>query len=828
MEYPAGDDALKFIFTRNNPAHLKFIFLFLVLTLAALTGTAQQLKKDGLIVGTVIDTSNQKAIMGATVAAIPYADTSKQTVFLTDKNGGFTLSNLQLGYYRVRISAVGYRSLTIDSIHLRADRADFNLNDLPLSNQSVELSEVVIFVEKPLIESKEGNITFNVGESALSNGSNATELLKQTPLVTTDADGKIAVRGKEPKILIDDKPVELNAQQLQDLLESMPGSMIEKIEVLTNPPPQYANEQGGVINIVTKKGRVGFGARVNLYAGTRGQTGISTNFNYRRQGFAVNLNAGVGYNEFQSEGYSNRTNIYKDSSNQLNTINNSFNRSIRPNLRLNIDYEINKWNSFNFVAQYNQSNSNNNGFNRYTNINRFDAISRLSERTIASEGANQNPSINFTYIHKSKRPGESIRIISAANFGWSKNIRNYFQEFLNADDTPTGVDSTQRQTNKTRNNGYSINVIYDRQLSNKKTSLSTGVAYYRNNSDVLLVTEFMKKPEYTFLKSDLLSNDFMFHQDIISARLSMKHIFKPGFSVTAGSAVEQTNFLFELFRDQKTEYNRYINFLPFANVNRSWKNGTNLTFSYRRTIRRPGIGELNPAIDYGDPYNLRYGNPDLLPSQSHTFDLVAGKTKSKYFANVSVGYNIVEDVFSQIRTLQTDGKTTVTWDNVSNRQEFEASTWAGLTISRKLRTNLSASYSYNKYGSFDKLVRKFRDGGTFTSNFSTNYNPTDLWTFTGAFSFNSFANPQGTVRSNISMNIGAQYKLFKKKVIISINTTDPFIQQQNRVFTYGPNFNLESYSRTQTRNYRITLSYNFNKTSTVKRKTVDVLKSIKK
>lgn len=802
--------------------------LFIVFLFSFLNINAQQLKKDGLIIGTVLDTSNQKAIMGATVAAIPFADSSKQSVFLTDKNGGFNLSNLQLGYYRVRISAVGYRTLTIDSIHLRADRADFNLNDIPLSNQSIELAEVIIFVEKPLIESKDGNITFNVGESALSNGSNATELLKQTPLVTTDADGKIAVRGKEPKILIDDKPVELNAQQLQDLLESMPGSMIEKIEVLTNPPPQYANEQGGVINIVTKKGRVGFGARVNLYAGSRGQTGISTNFNYRKQGFAVNLNAGVGYNEFQSDGYSNRTNIYKDSSNQLNIINNSFNKGTRPNFRLNVDYELNKRNSFNFVAQYNQANTNNSGFNRYTNFNRFDEISRLSERTVASEGSSRNPSINFSYTRKTKRQGESIRVVTALNLGWSKNIRNYFQEFLNADDTPTGVDSTQKQTNNSKTNGYSINIIYDRPLGNKKTSLSTGLAYYRNNNHVVLNTEFMKKPENIFQKADLLSNNFMFHQDIISTRLAMKHIFIPGFSVTAGSAFEQTNFLFELFRDNKTEYNRYYNILPFANLNRSWKNGMNLTVAYRRTMRRPGIGELNPAIDYGDPYNLRYGNPDLFPSQSHTFDIVAGKTKSKYFANISVGYNLVEDVFSQIRTLQTDGKTTVTWDNVSNRQEFETSTWAGLTISRKLRANISASYSYNKYGTFDKEVRKFRDGGTFTSNLSTNYNPTDLWTFTGAFSFNSFANPQGTVRSNISMNMGVQRKFFKKKVIVSLNTTDPFVQQQNRVFTYGPNFNLESYSRTQTRNYRVTLSYNFNKTSTVKRKTVDVLKSIKK
>lgn len=778
--------------------------------------------------GAVIDTSNQKAIMGATVAMIPYKDSTKQSVFLTDKNGGFQFSNLELGYYRLQISAVGYRTLTIDSIHLRTDRADFNLNDIPLSNQSVELAEVVIFIEKPLIESKDGNITFNVGESALSNGSTVTELLRQTPLVTTDADGKISVRGKEPRILIDDKPVELNAQQLQDLLESMPGSMIEKIEVLTNPPPQYANEQGGVINIVTKKGRVGFGARVSIYAGSRGQSGISTNFNYRKQGFAINLNAGLAYNEFQSEGYSNRTNIYKDSSNQLNIINSAFNKSIRPSLRLNVDYEFSKRSSLNFVAQYNQNVSDNLGFNRYTNRNRFDDISKLSERSVGSEGSSRTPSINLSYNLKGKRPGESLRILSAANFGWNQNVRNFFQEFLNADGTPNGIDSTQRQINDTRSNGYSLTVIYNRTLPNTKTSVSTSGGYARTNSHVILNTDFMKKPENVFQKSELLSNDFMFHQDVLTARASLKHIFIPGFSVTAGTAFEQTNFLFELFKDQKNEYNRYFNFLPFANLNRSWKNGMNMTLAYRRTIRRPGIGQLNPAIDYGDPYNLRYGNPDLLPSQSHTFDFVAGKTKSKYFANISVGYNLVEDVFSQIRTLQSDGRTIVTWSNVSNRQEFETSTWAGLTISRKLRSNFSASYTYNKYGTFDKEVRKFRDGGSFTSNFSTNYNPTDVWTFTGAFSFNRFANPQGTVRSNVSMDIGVQRKLFKKKIILTVNTTDPFVQQQNRVFTYGPNFNLESYSLTQTRNYRVAISYNFNKSTTVKRKTADVLKSIKK
>src|SRR4030095_7807176 len=146
-----------------------------------------------------------------------------------------------------------------------------------------QMEEVVVYAEKPLIQSKDGNITFNASESPLSAGSNASELLKNVPLVTTDPDEKVLLKGKEPKILIDDKPVELNQQQLQDMLESMSGSMVERIEVMTNPPPQYANEQGGVINIVTRKGKVGMNGRVSVSGGTRGEGNLNGNFSYRKQ-----------------------------------------------------------------------------------------------------------------------------------------------------------------------------------------------------------------------------------------------------------------------------------------------------------------------------------------------------------------------------------------------------------------------------------------------------------------------------------------------------------------------------------------------------------------
>jgi hypothetical protein len=206
----------------------------------------------GIIIGNVLD-EKKKALESATVQLSNLNDSLQNKMVLTDKDGAFELSNIPFGYYRLQVSYIGFNTITIDSIYFRAERYDFNMNDItliPANGASNTMEQVIIYAEKPLIQSKDGNITFNAGESALSAGSNASDLLTNVPLVTKDPDGKLLVRGKEPKILIDDKPVELNLQQLQDLLEAMPGSSIEKIEVMTNPPPQYANEEGGVINIV--------------------------------------------------------------------------------------------------------------------------------------------------------------------------------------------------------------------------------------------------------------------------------------------------------------------------------------------------------------------------------------------------------------------------------------------------------------------------------------------------------------------------------------------------------------------------------------------------
>jgi outer membrane receptor protein involved in Fe transport len=766
----------------------------------------------GTVTGTVWDEKG-KALENATVQLLSAADSNYKKTTVTDKSGMFFISDIFFGYYKIRLSYVGLQSITVDSIFFRTERADFNLTDIILKPQQLaNLKEIIIYSEKPLIQTKDGNITFNASESPLSQGSNAGDLLTQVPLVTKDPDGKILVRGKEPKILIDDKPVELNLQQLQDLLESLPGSSIEKIEVMTNPPPQYANEQGGVINITTRKGTVGVSGRLSLFAGSRGEAGGNSSLSYRRSGLSMNINAGLANNEFTGNGYSTRQNIYADSSNFFRTGNQYTNQSLRPNVRVNIDYEITKSHLLNFVMQYNQNSFDNSNAVTYRNINRFDELYRLSERAITSGGSNYNPNVSLNYTFKTKKPGELLRIFTSYNYSGNTSERMFYQQFLAPDYTfVPGNDSTQLQLNSTISKGYTIRFSYDKPLPNKKTFASLGSFYTRSFSDVDVDALYKRKGDGAMLPLDLLSNNFLFHQYITNFRGSVKQVLAANFSFTAGLSAEQTRIHFDLLKAGKDTSNSYWTLLPFANLNRTWANNVNLTFSYRRTLRRPGIFELNPTRDFSDPYNIRAGNPGLLASPAHNFDLVLGKNKGLLYMNVGFGYNSVEDIYNQIRTLLPDGTTEIIWQNISGRKELEMSTWSGYTINKKLRVNVSGSYTHNKYGDYDKKFRRYRDGGSLTSNLNANYSFKERYTTTGSFTYNRFANPQGTIRSNVSMNLGLQVKMMNKKLTLTLNVIDPFTQQQNRSFTFGNNFALENFSTTQTRNYRLSIGYSFSK-----------------
>lgn len=96
-------------------------------------------------------------------------------------------------------------------------------------------------------------------------------------------------------ILIDGRPsTQFQGSAAGENLQSLSAADIERIEVLTTPPPQFKAEgAAGVINIVTRKRRAqGASGTVQGSLGNGGRYFGSTSLSYAGRQGSVSLNAG--------------------------------------------------------------------------------------------------------------------------------------------------------------------------------------------------------------------------------------------------------------------------------------------------------------------------------------------------------------------------------------------------------------------------------------------------------------------------------------------------------------------------------------------------------
>lgn len=763
----------------------------------------------GSMMGNILDNGSGKALPAVSIRLVPLFPGGLIRSMVSDKNGSFDFEKLPMGYYHLGIDMMGYAKTNIDSIYLHTERPDLNLGDIKLNSSATALNEVVVYAEKPLMEAKDGKLVYNVAESPLSSGSNASEMLKNLPLMNANPDGTLLLRGKEPLILMDEKPVNLTGQQLTDLLESLPANVVEKVEVMQNPPPEYATYPDGVINIITKKGRVGIYQRFNISGGSKGEGSVSGNLNYRSSKLNISSSLGFWAGESRGNGYSHRQNIYADSVNYFYSESQYYNRNRNTYARVQADYDFSKTSNLSLVYQGNLNGFNNHSNALYSNRDSLLDVYKASSRDNGSNGSGYNHGFSGSYQWKGKNPVEKLQVYNGLNLGKNNNNRNFYQQFLLPDFLPTGSDSTQLQLTDNYSSSFYLNLNYNKPLNDTGTIyLSLGTSYNFNSNHNMLNTGFLRKPDQAFIGSDLLSNDFYFRQSVFAARaalvLSMPHHIK----LIMGTHAERTANAFEFIRGNAPNANNaYWRLLPNFTIRKEVNDNLNIAMVFRETIRRPGINELNPSIDYGDPFNIRFGNPYIQPSLTDNYDFNLSYVDRDFSINGSLGYNRVKNVFNSIRVLIDSGKTQTTYQNISNQEEYEASMWTGFRVSQKIRVSISGGYNFNKYSEKEKQLYRYSDGGSFYTTVNYTYAPDNLTVIEANNRYNSYANLQGTSRSNLSLSISAYRKFFKKKLVVAISTIDPFGLQKSNSNITGPNFNIDSYSVNNTRNFRLSLSY---------------------
>ncbi len=201
----------------------------------------------GIIEGKIINKETHEPLIGVTVLITGTANGAA-----TDTEGYFQIPNVEAGVYDLRISNIGFQTLVYKDVTVRVGlRTKLQIELVPTA---VELGEVEVTAERPLIEKDVTSTNFSIGGSQVDRlpVRSVQDLITLFPSVTAEGN----VRGgkaSEVVYLVDGLP-------LQDVVgggvgSTLPKSSITEFSIQSGGfEAEYGNALSGVINIITRRG----------------------------------------------------------------------------------------------------------------------------------------------------------------------------------------------------------------------------------------------------------------------------------------------------------------------------------------------------------------------------------------------------------------------------------------------------------------------------------------------------------------------------------------------------------------------------------------------
>ena len=244
----------------------KKIILLLFICLLSICAVAQnkQFKMEegaqaiGKIKGVVVDNTTKQMVEFATIALYKLKDSTLVNGVVAGVKGDFQLLEIPYGRYFMKINFIGYKQLVLDSIKIRPASPEINLGQIKLKSNTEQLEEIEVSSEKSTLQLGIDRKIFNVEKSIVSEGGSASDVLQSIPSVSVDIDGNISMRGSgNVTVLIDGKPSGLTGSSRAAILQQIPASSIESIELITNPSAKYDPDgMSGIINVIMKKNKL--------------------------------------------------------------------------------------------------------------------------------------------------------------------------------------------------------------------------------------------------------------------------------------------------------------------------------------------------------------------------------------------------------------------------------------------------------------------------------------------------------------------------------------------------------------------------------------------
>ncbi|MCT2407766.1 TonB-dependent receptor [Chryseobacterium antibioticum] len=744
------------------------------------------------IEGTVTDLQNKPA--PETEVLITKANTKFSAI--TDENGIFKIPLKEDGNYILELIKDGVKTNS-ETITVKGNsKKDIQLKEAPVEKK---IEGVTLTAKKKLFERKVDRLVFNVENSVASQGIDAVEALAKTPMVRA-TDDAISIAGKSNvAVMINDRLLNLNGQELINYLKTIRSDDILKIEVITTPPSKYEAEgKSGLINIVLKKnanlGWNGSFQTSGSYYGGRPTTSTRSGatFNYQGDKLSVTGNLSIGDNYWENRSYNYLTGTTDN--NYWKTNSTSSNNYRYKGGGLKGEYKINDKNlvginyNYSFSNPLEQGESKANIFDKEGYLDVFSNYSNKNRRNVH----------NATAFYDVKLDSLGSKLSVTANMMLNNsNARNFYNTI-----TSDQVSTFANPVSKYRI--YSGQADLEKTFGKVKTEAGLKYTKIKNDSEF----NFFNIEDEQYILNTKRTNTFFYNEQNYAAYASASFKINDKLDAKAGLRYEYTTLEGISMNDDSSAKIKYGKLFPTAYI--SYKPNENNAFSlnYSRRISRPYFGNLNPFKFYVSEFEYSTGNPYLLPSFSDNFEF--GYVLNNNF-NVTLYYNYNKDNWDRIQIVEGKSKYSIV-KNFYNQDQ------AGINISynynklKWMESNIFVNGYYAKTKSYDPTAIAAPEGYSANFNVDNNFFLNKSKTLTLMLGlWSNLPNRDGNTYyyANASVYTGMKLNLMDKKLLINLYVNDLLNTNRNKGIEYYPNYDVEYFNKGITRNIYLSVTYKF-------------------
>ncbi|QQD15981.1 TonB-dependent receptor domain-containing protein [Sphingobacterium sp. UDSM-2020] len=792
------------MFSKNQTHFFTFLITFLFFPIIAFA-------QSGKISATLIDEKTGTPVNFASASLLTGSAQAYLKGTQSDENGVVIFQDVPNGTFTLRVTYVGYSDFVKTNIVV-SNSSNLNLGKLVLKPSGELLSEVVIEGRAPAMQIGIDRKIFNVGESLVSAGGTATDLLANVPTLQVDQDGTVSLRGSNVKILIDGKESAMAGNDVTALLQSLPANSIDKVEIITNPSSKYDSEgQTGIVNIVLKKNiRTGLNGAVNTSAGSYDNYMAGLTLNYRDKKF--NYFGSYNFNRRNMVGSGKVDNTFLDNNSRIYNESESSRKGNGHNIKAGVDYNITDRTTLGLSGNMSIRNSDRSeDLNyQYSNHPKLSGTSNRNSRQFEDDFAYD---LNFDFRHQFKRSGEEL----TANASYGNDKEDGTNDFLQNFSGPIPADGRK---NVTSENGKVINLQADYVLPFSETSKFE--AGYRTQirksfdtqfSEILVDSLGLYFPDYK------ISNDFDFTSSVHALYVNYQNKLSKRIGYQLGLRGEQFELKSTYFskdpevlvKEEKANQN-FFRLYPTVFLTYDLDDsGDKLQLSYSRRVQRARGWQINPFPDVTDDMNRRQGNPNLKPEDVHAFELSYAKTYGKVNLVSSAYFNHTSEVIQPyVFFVDSNSVTYSKWENLTSR------TLSGFEFIAKVNATKDFDFTFNlnliniNYKANELYQLPSRKGFSYNSNLTMNYRMTPTFSAQVRGEYNSSrVMAQGKMNAMKGIDVALKKDVFNKKASVMLNVRDVFNSRKMEGYTETPQLISNFERRWMKRMVTLSVSYRF-------------------